>query len=173
MRCFTCARDGNTDVAVGICRRCGAAACFAHMCEVWLPGNPSGMAGEGLPQHLLMCRDCHSVAPNISGKAAKRQRDRSAPDALSDVSEVPWETSQRSPEDAGESSLDTVAVVQAVEALLTRRQVEYRRPRDQGTLRGGESYGATCAFGSEQREGEGPQWVFPDVIVWRPPLSHI
>ncbi|SRR5579875_201135 len=144
MHCFACTRDGNTEVAVGICRRCGAAACFAHMCEVWLPGNPSGMAGEGLPQHLLMCRDCRSIASTISEKAAKRQRDKSAPpppvtsapDAMSDVSDVPWETSPRSPEDAGESPLDTVAVVQAAEALLTHRQVEYRRPLDQGARRG-------------------------------------
>lgn len=144
MRCFACAREGNTEVAVGICRRCGAAACFAHMCEVWLPGNPSGMAGEGLPQHLLMCRDCRSIASNSSGKAAKRQRDRSvapslpaasAPDAMSDVSDVPWETSPRLPEDAGESPLNTVAVVQAAEALLTRKRGEHRRPSDQERLK--------------------------------------
>lgn len=58
MLCYHCLADEREETAVAICRRCGAAACGAHVRELRHPRVPIGLYGPVSSPRELVCLVC-------------------------------------------------------------------------------------------------------------------
>ncbi|MFE9649164.1 DUF2180 family protein [Streptomyces sp. NPDC006365] len=64
MNCFECVQQGNTVVAVAVCRVCGAGLCAAHVRtenkQLREPANPGKVIHER-PARQLTCPTCREA----------------------------------------------------------------------------------------------------------------